>query len=58
MTDYPLPVKIFASVAIVLVYLCLPLFGLVYAAGAWADWRDQQRHHQAELSKSMPKGAI
>jgi hypothetical protein len=38
MNDYPLRVKIVASLAIVLVYVIgLPLFGLIYAAGYWAD---------------------
>jgi hypothetical protein len=38
MSDYPLPVKIVASLAIVLAYVIgLPLFGLMYAAGYWAD---------------------
>ena len=39
MRDYPLRVKIVASFVIVLAYVIgLPLFGLMYAAGYWADW--------------------
>ncbi len=38
MTDYPLRVKIVACLAILLAYACLPLFGVVYGAGALADW--------------------
>jgi len=42
MSDYPLRVKIVASIAIVLAYACLPLFGVVYAAGYWADRRSRR----------------
>ena len=39
MSDYPLRVKIVASIAIVLAYVIgLPLFVLMYGAGALADW--------------------
>ncbi len=37
MIDYPLRVKIVACLAILLAYACLPLFGVVYLAGYWAD---------------------
>ena len=44
MTDYPLRVKIVASLAIVLAYVIgLPLFGMMYGAAALADWWSQQR---------------
>ena len=44
MNDYPLRVKIVASVAIVLAYVIGgPLFVLMYAAGAWADRCDRRR---------------
>ena len=46
MNDYPLPVKIVASLAIVLAYVIgLPLLGLMYAAGYWAD-RWERRSNQ------------
>ena len=47
MNDYPLRVKIVASLAIVLAYACLPLFGLVYATAALADWKCQRRLERA-----------
>ncbi len=38
MTDYPLQVKIVASLAIVLAYVIGgPIFSLMYLAGYWAD---------------------
>ena len=44
MNDYPLRVKIVASVAIVLAYVVGgPMFMLMYAAGAWADRCDRRR---------------
>jgi hypothetical protein len=44
MNDYPLRVKIVASVAIVLAYVIgLPLFGLMYGAAALADWWCRRR---------------
>ena len=44
MSDYPLRVKIVASMAIVLAYVIgLPLFGVVYATAALADWWGQRR---------------
>lgn len=47
MNGYPLRVKIVACVAIVLAYVIgLPLFVLMYAAGAWADRCDRRRHQQ------------
>ena len=43
MSDYPLPVKIVASLAIVLAYVIgVPLFVLMYGAGALADWRSRR----------------
>jgi len=46
MTDYPLQVKIVASLAIVLAYACLPLFGVVYLAGYWADIAGSRAHRK------------
>ena len=44
MNDYPLRVKIVASIAIVLAYLIGgPLFVLMYAAGACADFNTKSR---------------
>jgi hypothetical protein len=44
MTDYPLRVKIVASIAFVPAYVIgLPLFGLMYGAGALADWYCRRR---------------
>jgi len=37
MNAYPLKVKIVASIAIVLAYMCLPLYGLWYFGGYLAD---------------------
>ena len=45
MNDYPLRVKIVASIAIVLAYMIGgPLFVLMCAAGAWADRCDRRRY--------------
>ena len=50
MNDYPLRVKIVASTWIVLAYVIgLPLFVLIYAAGAWADRCDRRRHLLSEI---------
>jgi hypothetical protein len=46
MSDYPLRVKIVASLAIVLAYACLPLFGLIYALGYWADISGSRAHRR------------
>jgi hypothetical protein len=47
MTDYPLRVKIVASLAIVLAYACLgPLFMLIYALGYWADIAGSRAHRR------------
>ena len=46
MTDYPLRVKIVASLAIVLAYACLPLFVLIYAQGYWADIAGSRAHRR------------
>ena len=47
MRDYPLHIKVVASIAIVLAYLIGgPLFVLMCAAGAWADLRDRRRHQR------------
>ena len=44
MNDYPLRVKIVASLVIVLAFVIgLPLFGLMYGAGALADRWCQRR---------------
>jgi hypothetical protein len=44
MNDYPLLVKIVASIAIVLAYLMLPFYGLWLFAGAWADRCDRRQY--------------
>ena len=46
MSDYPLPVKIVASLAIVLVYACLPLFGVIYALGYLTDIAGSRAHRR------------
>jgi len=47
MRDYPLHIKVLASIAIVLTYLMLPFYGLWLLAGAWADRGDRRRYRQA-----------
>ena len=46
MSDYPLRVKIVASLAIVLAYACLPLFVIVYLAGYLADIAGSRAHRR------------
>lgn len=54
--DYPIRVKIVASIAIVLTYLIGgPIFVLMYAAGAWADRCDRWRF-SATLSSTVRGG--
>jgi hypothetical protein len=43
MNDYPLRVKIVASVVIVLAYLMLPFYGLWLLGGTLADRCDRRR---------------